>query len=113
MTILHECVHAYRDALGSTFHTRTGRVSTRAVSEEAAALLAGALFYIEDVGPLTVSGSRTPSWALSGVYAQAYSLAAIMRGLTDRFKWCRVSIKHGDHSHGHPKIHQTDDCRSV
>lgn len=79
MTILRECVHAYRDALGSTFLTRTGRVSTRAVSEEAPALVAGALFYIEDEGPQTVSGSRTPWWALSGVYAQAYSLATTMR----------------------------------
>jgi hypothetical protein len=38
---------------------------------------------------------------------------AIMRGLTDRFRWCRVSIRHGDHSHGRPKIHQADDRHSV
>jgi magnesium transporter len=40
-------------------------------------------------------------------------VVGIMRGLTDRFKWCRVSIKHGDHSHGRPKIHQADDRHSV
>jgi hypothetical protein len=74
MTILHESVHALRDSMGRTVPTSTGHAVTRAVSDEAAALVAGALFFILDAGPRSASDT-TPTWAQSGVYSNAMSLA--------------------------------------
>jgi hypothetical protein len=74
MTILHESVHALRDSMGRTIPTGTGRAVTRAVSDEAAALVAGALFFILDAGPTSASDT-TPTWAQSSVFSNAMSLA--------------------------------------
>jgi hypothetical protein len=52
MTILHESVHAYRDSLGRTILTPAGRVTTRSVSDEAAAYVAGAVSFVLDKGPV-------------------------------------------------------------
>jgi hypothetical protein len=74
MTILHECVHTLRDSLGKKMLTKSGPIATRAVSDEAAALVAGALYFLVETGP-TSATATTPSWAQSGVYSNAMSLA--------------------------------------
>ena len=74
MTILHECVHTLRDSLGKKMLTNKGPIATRAVSDEAAALVAGALFFLLEAGP-TSATATTPDWAQSGVYSNAMSLA--------------------------------------
>ena len=74
MIIVHECVHALRDSLGKKMLTKRGPIATRAVSDEAAALVAGALFFLLEAGP-TSATDTTPDWAQSGVYSNAMSLA--------------------------------------
>jgi hypothetical protein len=54
-------------------------------------------------------GGGNPQTCLPSSTGRDGLFGAIMRGLTDGFKWCMVSFKHGDHSHGRPEIHQTND----
>jgi hypothetical protein len=77
-TIVHECVHALRDAAGTKIRTSRGTMTTLALSDEAAAYVAGALFNIYDTTP--VGGTpATPSWATgSGIYPLAHSIAVTM-----------------------------------
>src|SRR5262249_21293560 len=77
--ILHECTHALRDALGARIRTspnpKDPKLTTRALSEEAAAFLAGALFQIYDTTP-PGGTPATPSWAQgTDVFAVAHTLA--------------------------------------
>lgn len=73
-TIVHESVHALRDAFGPKVLTRAGRVRTIKVSEEAAAFVAGALFDVYDT-PNTAN-SVSPPWAVGGSpYDVAYGIA--------------------------------------
>lgn len=89
MTILHECIHVSRDSFGSTVPTRMDPVTTRAVSEEAAAYIGEALFFLEDQGPVSASDT-TPSWASSGVYSNALSMALDIRN-SQNPKGCNVN----------------------
>jgi hypothetical protein len=79
MTLIHESVHALRDAAGRKVRTTTGLSSTLALSDEAAAILAGALFYIFDNTPVGTTPT-TPSFATgTGVFGVAFQLALKMR----------------------------------
>ena len=88
MAILHESIHAWRDSMGPTVRTTSGRVRTRDVSEEAAAYLAGALFFIYDSGPVSASDT-TPTWA-QGIFDNALSLALQIAGQSNP-KGCNVN----------------------
>jgi hypothetical protein len=73
MTIVHECTHALRDALGGRLPTSNGPVRRRIPSDEAAAYLAGALFYIFDSG-----SPAAPPWASDPLFGAAHALAVKM-----------------------------------
>jgi hypothetical protein len=88
MTIFHESVHVWRDSVGRTVATSSGKVKTRDVSEEAAAFLAGALFFLYDAGPTSASDT-TPTWA-KGVYDNALCLALQVAGQSNP-KGCNVN----------------------
>ncbi len=62
MTILHECVHAVRDSKGYKVRTLEMRRATTAVTDEAAAYLAGALFYIFESSLTQQSILTTEQW---------------------------------------------------
>lgn len=77
MTLIHESVHALRDASGVRLRTRTGLVTPTALSDEAAAIVAGALFDIFN----NPADSVTPSFASGGgAYDCAYAVAMQMVG---------------------------------
>lgn len=90
MTILHECVHCLRDTYGSLYPNPSvqGGIFTRSVSEEAAAIIAGALFYINDnpnasIPPPWATGTTGsgPIWSAAFGLAQQMSAAFTMTGL--------------------------------
>ena len=71
MTMLHECVHALRDAYGVHLNTSLGPVKTFSLSDEAAAYLAGAIFYMYDNNTAV-----RPAFAQNvAVYGAAHDLA--------------------------------------
>jgi hypothetical protein len=79
MTVVHEAVHALRDSLGPAFSSGGRRVTTRAVADEAAAYVAGGLFFLEDEGPISGSDS-TPTWARGkDPYGISFGLALQIR----------------------------------
>jgi hypothetical protein len=72
MTIFHESVHVWRDSVGRTVATSSGKVKTRDVSEEAAAFLAGALFFLyalQVAGPSNPKGCNVNEFNQIGVDA--------------------------------------------
>ena len=78
MTILHECVHALRDAYGERLLMPGGPVKTFSLAEEAAAYLAGALFYIDE-NPN--SATTLPNFVQQiQVFREAHTLALSVRG---------------------------------
>jgi hypothetical protein len=78
MSIIHECTHALRDAAGRQIRTSRGLMATLALSDEAAAYLAGALFHIYDT-TAPAATPATPAWAQGGgVYSVAHALAVKM-----------------------------------
>lgn len=75
MSIIHECIHARRDTHGKKIPTSLGRVTTRAVTDEAAAFLGEALFHIYDTTP-TGAVPQTPTWATgSDIVGLAHGVA--------------------------------------
>ena len=83
MTILHECIHCLRDTYGAQYPSQSGGTITRAASEEAAALLAGALFYINDnqnvgIPPYFASGTT----GSGPIYGLAFALAQQLNAFT-------------------------------
>jgi hypothetical protein len=77
--IIHECVHALRDAQGRKLRTSRGTMTTLALSDEAAAYVAGALFNIFDTTPAGSTPS-TPTWAVNDpkLLGLAHSIAVTM-----------------------------------
>jgi len=83
--ILHECVHALRDALGSTVRTVNGVMTslgaTRTLDDEAAAYIAAALFSLHESTPPGGTPAR-PSWVNPNKthFVQAFAIAAKIFG---------------------------------
>ena len=76
MSIIHEATHAMRDSQGRRIQTSLGPRTTTAVSDEAAAFIAGALFHIFDTASTTA-----PSWATPGsIFETAHNLAVAGSG---------------------------------
>ena len=74
MTLIHECVHAMRDSNGSRLRVAGGFARPTALSDETAAIIAGALFDI-----FGHTDGITPSFAdNTGPYGCAYSVALQM-----------------------------------
>jgi hypothetical protein len=78
MTIVHECVHALRDANGPKLRTTSGPRTTLTLSNEAAAYLAGALFWINENSPPPPAPPATPSWSTAPIYGTAHTIALKM-----------------------------------
>src|SRR5262245_19684628 len=73
--LVHECFHAWRDVMGARVRTvRGGAVSTTALTDEAMAYLAGALFTNYDT---TLPGRPVtpPWWASDPLFAEAHRVA--------------------------------------
>ena len=80
-SIVHECFHAWRDAVGAKAPTATGSVATTALTDEAMAYLVGALFTNYDTTPAG-SAVTLPYWATAGtIYAEAHRIAASLMGV--------------------------------
>jgi hypothetical protein len=80
MAIVHECIHAWRHAMGQHMWTASGIIGSFGSSNEAAAYLGGALFFLNDQGPISASDT-TPPWALppNAIYSHALGLALQVR----------------------------------
>jgi hypothetical protein len=73
MTIVHECVHALRDVYGPKFQT-----TSLALSDEAAAYLAGAIFWLNENSPPPPAPPATPWFATTPIYGTAHAVAMKM-----------------------------------
>jgi hypothetical protein len=79
MSIVHECIHAWRASMGTWMPTADGPWPTWGVSGEAAAFIGGALFFLDDQGPISASDT-TPPWARgANPFSHALSLALSIR----------------------------------
>jgi hypothetical protein len=80
-SIVHECFHAWRDAVGAKAPTATGSVATTALTDEAMAYIVGALFTNYDLTPAGRAPTM-PYWATAGtIYAEAHRIAATLMGV--------------------------------
>ena len=80
MAIVHECIHAWRHAMGQHMWTPSGRWGSFGSEDEAAAYIGGALFFLNDQGPISASDT-TPPWARppNTIYSLALGLALQVR----------------------------------
>ena len=80
MTIVHECVHAWLDVRMPTIRTEYDAVAvalmtTTHLSDEAAAYVAGALFFIYEITLAGGTPALPDKWKSFPIYVEAYRIA--------------------------------------